>query len=108
MESASTELSNILEELFDLSGEELADLTVLVEQLGTLGLQSVADEISALRESLHLRASFVIPYAGGLYDPLITAPINADGLVIYNGSRDRFVATSIGNAAMPACSALGE
>jgi hypothetical protein len=61
MESASTELSNILEELFDLSGEELADVTVLVEQLGTLGLQSVADEISALRESLHLRLALLSP-----------------------------------------------
>ena len=51
------------------------------------------------------KSSYPIPYKDGLYDTLVSAPVNVDGLVIFDAASDRFVTTDSARTATPACSA---
>ena len=171
-DTSTSDLSEVLISLLGLSGEGSADLEALVEQLGALDFQVLADEIAALRESLGMyrysyvgvadslvtedetvpafwnlsemceatfgegarlartsdvaylleggdypmtgvdraifKSSFPIPFGDGLYDTLVNAEVDLDGVVIYDGAADRFVAKDPTQSANPACSARGE
>jgi hypothetical protein len=54
------------------------------------------------------KSSLPIPYSDGLYDTLVNAEVDLDGVVIYDGVTDRFVAKDPTQSANPACSARGE
>ena len=54
------------------------------------------------------KSSLPIPYSDGLYDTLVNAEVDLDGVVIYDGATDRFVAKDPTQSANPACSARGE
>lgn len=54
------------------------------------------------------KSSFPMPYRDGLYDALVSAPVDLDGLVIYDGTEDRFAAKDPERSARPACSARGQ
>ena len=58
-------------------------------------------------ERVIFKSNVPIPYQGGLYDALVSAPVDLDGLVIYDGTADRFVAKDSERSARPACSARG-
>ena len=51
------------------------------------------------------RSSYPIPYKDGLYDTLVSAPVDMDGLVIFDAASDRFVTKDPDRTATPACSA---
>jgi len=54
------------------------------------------------------KSSLPIPFGDGLYDTLVNAEVDLDGVVIYDGAADRFVAKDPTQSANPACSARGE
>ena len=54
------------------------------------------------------KSSLPIPLGEGLYDTLVNAEVDLDGVVIYDGAADRFVAKDPTQSANPACSARGE
>jgi hypothetical protein len=54
------------------------------------------------------KSSLPIPFGDGLYDTLVNAEVDLDGVVIYDGATDRFVAKDPTQSANPACSARGE
>ena len=54
------------------------------------------------------KSSLPIPFGDGLYDTLVNAEVDLDGVVIYDGGADRFVAKDPTQSASPACSARGE
>ena len=54
------------------------------------------------------KSSLPIPFGDGLYDTLVNAEVDLDGVVIYDGVADRFVAKDPAQSANPACSARGE
>ena len=51
------------------------------------------------------KSSYPIPYKDGLYDTLVSAPVNVNGLVIFDAASDRFVTADSARTATPACSA---
>ena len=51
------------------------------------------------------KSSLPIPFGDGLYDTLVNAEVDLDGVVIYDGVADRFVAKDPAQSANPACSA---
>jgi hypothetical protein len=51
------------------------------------------------------KSSYPIPYKDGLYDTLVSAPVNVDGLAIFDAASDRFVTADSARTATPACSA---
>jgi len=51
------------------------------------------------------KSSYPIPFKDGLYDTLVSAPVNVNGLVIFDAASDRFVSTDSARTATPACSA---
>lgn len=51
------------------------------------------------------RSSLPIPYRDGLYDTLVSAPVDIDGLVVYDGTLDRFEVKNPDLSASVACSA---
>jgi len=53
------------------------------------------------------RSSYPIPLQDGLYDTLVSAPVDLDGLVIFDAASDRFVDKNPVKMASPACSARG-
>jgi len=53
------------------------------------------------------RSSLPIPYRDGLYDTLVNAPVDIDGLVVYDGASDRFGEKNPDLSASVACSANG-
>ena len=53
------------------------------------------------------KSSLPIPYREGLYDTLVNAKVDLDGLVIYDGGTDRFVEKEPARVATPACSMRG-
>lgn len=53
------------------------------------------------------KSSLPIPYRDGLYDALVNAKVDLDGLVIYDGATDRFGEKDSARAANPACSMRG-
>lgn len=53
------------------------------------------------------RSSLPIPYRDGLYDTLVNAPVDIDGLVVYDGASDRFGVKNPDLSASVACSANG-
>ena len=171
-DTSTPDLSQLLTNLLGLSGEGSADIGALVEQLAALDFQVLADEITALRESLGMyrysyvgvadamvtedenvpafwnlsemceatfgegarlartsdiayllegsdfplegvdraifKSSLPIPVGNGLYDTLVNAEVDLDGVVIYDGAADRFVAKDPAQSANPACSNRGE
>ena len=54
------------------------------------------------------KSSLPIPFGDSLYDTLVNAEVDLDGVVIYDGAADRFVAKDPTQSANPACSARGE
>ena len=54
------------------------------------------------------KSSLPIPFGDGLYDTLVNAEVDLDGVVIYDGVADRFVGKDATQSANPACSARGE
>jgi hypothetical protein len=54
------------------------------------------------------KSSLPIPFGDALYDTLVNAEVDLDGVVIYDGAADRFVAKDPTQSANPACSARGE
>ena len=54
------------------------------------------------------KSSLPIPFGDGLYDTWVNAEVDLDGVVIYDGAADRFVAKDPTQSANPACSARGE
>ena len=54
------------------------------------------------------KSSYPIPYRDGLYDTLVSAPVDLDGLVIFDATSDRFVTKDADRAASPACSARNQ
>lgn len=54
------------------------------------------------------KSSLPIPFGDGLYDTLVNAEVDLDGVVIYDGAADRFVAKDPARSANPACSARGQ
>ena len=54
------------------------------------------------------KSSLPIPLGEGLYDTLVNAEVDLDGVVIYDGATHRFVAKDPTQSANPACSARGE
>ena len=54
------------------------------------------------------KSSFPIAYRDGLYDTVVNAPADMNGLVIYDGNQDRFLATDASTSASAACSARGQ
>ena len=54
------------------------------------------------------KSSLPIPFGDGLYDTLVNAEVDLDGVVIYDGVADRFVGKDATKSANPACSARGE
>jgi hypothetical protein len=53
------------------------------------------------------KSSLPIPYREGLYDTLVNAKVDLDGLVIYDGGTDRFGEKEPARVATPACSMRG-
>lgn len=53
------------------------------------------------------KSSLPIPYRDGLYDALVNATVDLDGLVMYDGATDRFGEKDSARAANPACSMRG-
>ena len=53
------------------------------------------------------KSSLPIPYRDGLYDALVNATVDLDGLVMYDGGTDRFGEKDTARAACPACSMRG-
>ena len=53
------------------------------------------------------KSSYPIAYRNGLYDALVNAPADMNGLVVYDGNQDRFVLDDSGTASA-ACSARGQ
>ena len=54
------------------------------------------------------KSSLPVPLGEGLYDTLVNAEVDLDGVVIYDGATDRFVAKDPTQSANPACSTRGE
>jgi hypothetical protein len=54
------------------------------------------------------KSSYPIPYRDGLYDTLVSAPVDLDGLVIFDAASDRFVTKDADLMARPACSASNQ
>ena len=53
------------------------------------------------------KSSFPIAYRDGLYDTVVNAPADMNGLVVYDGNQDRFLLDDAGTASA-ACSARGQ
>lgn len=51
------------------------------------------------------RSSYPIPYRDGLYDTLVSAPVDMDGLIVYDGTLERFNVKNPDLSASVACSA---
>ena len=75
-----------------------SDIAYLLE-LGTLQWEAVDRAI--------FKSSYPIPYQDGLYDTLVSAPVDLDGLVIFDATSDRFVSKDSASTASPACSVRG-
>ena len=54
------------------------------------------------------KSSLPIPIGDVLYDTLVNAEVDLDGVMIYDGAADRFVIKDPTQSANPACSARGE
>ncbi len=54
------------------------------------------------------RSSYPIPLRDGLYDTLVSAAVDLDGLVIFDAASDRFVSKDPARTANPACSARSQ
>ena len=94
-------LSDMCEATFG-EGARLArtsDVAYLLES-GDLPLEGIDRAI--------FKSSLPIPFGDGLYDTLVNAEVDLDGVVIYDGAADRFVAKDPTQSANPACSARGE
>jgi len=94
------ELSALCEEAFG-EGARLtrtAEITYMLER-GDLQLEGLDRAI--------FKSSYPIAYRDGLYDALVNAPADMNGLVVYDGNQDRFVLDDAGTASA-ACSARGQ
>lgn len=94
------ELSALCEEAFG-EGARLtrtAEITYMLER-GDLQLEGLDRAI--------FKSSYPIAYGDGLYDALVNAPADMNGLVVYDGNQDRFVLDDAGTASA-ACSARGQ
>ena len=94
------ELSALCEEAFG-EGARLtrtAEIAYLLER-GDLQLEGLDRTI--------FKSSYPIAYRDGLYDALVNAPADMNGLVVYDGNQDRFVLDDAGTASA-ACSARGQ
>ena len=94
------ELSALCEEAFG-EGARLtrtAEITYMLE-CGDLQLEGLDRAI--------FKSSYPIAYRDGLYDTLVNAPADMNGLVVYDGNQDRFVLDDAGTASA-ACSARGQ
>ena len=101
MNPAFWELSALCEEAFG-EGARLtrtAEIAYMLER-GDLQLEGLDLAI--------LKSSFPIAYRDGLYDTVVNAPVDMNGLVIYDGSQDRFLSTDVSTSASAACSARGQ
>ena len=54
------------------------------------------------------KSSFPIAYRDGLYDTVVNAPADMNGLVVYDGNQDRFLSSDAATSASAACSARGQ
>ncbi|MCH1579152.1 MAG: hypothetical protein L7S55_00480 [Luminiphilus sp.] len=94
------ELSALCEETFG-EGARLtrtAEIAYMLER-GDLQLEGLDRAI--------FKSSYPIAYRDGLYDALVNAPADMNGLVVYDGNQDRFVLDDAGTASA-ACSARGQ
>ena len=95
------ELSALCEEAFG-EGARLtrtAEIAYMLER-GDLQLEGLDLAI--------FKSSFPIAYRDGLYDTVVNAPADMNGLVIYDGIQDRFLSTDASTSASAACSARGQ
>ena len=95
------ELSALCEEAFGAGARltRTAEIAYMLER-GDLQLEGLDLAI--------LKSSFPIAYRDGLYDTVVNAPVDMNGLVIYDGSQDRFLSTDVSTSASAACSARGQ
>jgi hypothetical protein len=94
-------LSALCQEMYG-EGARLArtsDIAYLLER-GMLQWEGV--------ERAVFKSSYPIPYRDGLYDTLVSAPVDLDGLVIFDAASDRFVTKDADLIARPACSASNQ
>ena len=94
------ELSALCEETFG-EGARLtrtAEIAYMLER-GDLQLEGLDFAI--------FKSSFPIAYRDGLYDTVVNAPADMNGLVVYDGNQDRFVLDATGTASA-ACSARAQ
>ena len=54
------------------------------------------------------KSSFPIAYQNGLYDSVVNAPADMNGLVVYDGNQNRFLSSAATTSASAACSARGQ
>ena len=95
------ELSAMCEEAFG-EGARLtrtAEIAYMLER-GDLQLEGLDVAI--------FKSSFPIAYRDGLYDTVVNAPADINGLVIYDGIQDRFLSSDTSTLAFAACSARGK
>jgi hypothetical protein len=100
MSPAFWELSALCEEAFG-EGARLtrtAEIAYMLER-GDLQLEGLDFAI--------FKSSFPIAYRDGLYDTVVNAPADMNGLVVYDGNQDRFVLDAAGTASA-ACSARAQ
>ena len=95
------ELSALCEEVFGQGARltRTAEIAYMLER-GDLQLEGLDVAI--------FKASFPIAYGDGLYDTVVNAPADMNGLVVYDGIQDRFLSTDASTSASAACSARGQ
>ena len=58
--------------------------------MAPLRRRPVSEQLEGLDLAI-FKSSFPIAYRDGLYDTVVNAPVDMNGLVIYDGSQDRFL-----------------
>jgi hypothetical protein len=94
------ELSALCEETFG-EGARLTRTAEIAYMLERGGLQLEGLDLAIFK------SSFPIAYRDGLYDTVVNAPADMNGLVVYDGNQDRFVLDAAGTASA-ACSARAQ
>jgi len=90
------ELSALCEETFG-EGARLTRTAEIAYMLERGGLQLEGLDLAIFK------SSFPIAYRDGLYDTVVNAPADMNGLVVYDGNQDRFLLDAAGTATA-ACS----
>jgi len=95
------ELSALCEEAFG-EGARLTRTAEIAYMLERGDLQLEGLDVAIFKSSLP------IAYRDGLYDTVVNAPADMNGLVVYDGIQDRFLSSDASTSASAACSARGQ